>query len=74
MYEDNTLILSSSSSFLSGQDLVLPTGCQYNFQMQYGSIGWAVGATLGAAMAVGRTRQVVSLIGDLLLGYVLSTY
>lgn len=73
MYEDSRLTLSSFS-FLSGQDLVLPTGCQYNFQMQYGSIGWAVGATLGAAIAVGRTRQVVSLIGDLSLGYVLSTY
>ncbi|GMP85938.1 hypothetical protein CsSME_00038911 [Camellia sinensis var. sinensis] len=26
--------------------LKLPEGCGYEFQMQYGSIGWAVGATL----------------------------
>ncbi len=40
--------------------------------MQYGSIGWAVGATLGVATAVGHIRKVVSLIGDLSLNVTLT--
>ena len=31
----------------------LPEGARYHFQMQYGSIGWATGATLGVALGVG---------------------
>ena len=31
----------------------LPEGARYHFQMQYGSIGWATGATLGVAVGVG---------------------
>ena len=27
-----------------------PPGTKYHFQMQYGSIGWAIGATLGVAL------------------------
>jgi len=61
---DTSLIVETGDSWFIGQDLVLPTGAEYNFQMQYGSIGWAVGATLGVATAVGRTRKVVLLIGD----------
>ena len=61
---DTSLIIETGDSWFIGQDLVLPTGAQYNFQMQYGSIGWAVGATLGTAIAVGRTRKVIALIGD----------
>ncbi|THG15477.1 hypothetical protein TEA_020710 [Camellia sinensis var. sinensis] len=33
------------------------------FQMQYGSIGWAVGATLGYAQAA-RNKRVIACIGD----------
>ena len=32
----------------------LPEGARYHFQMQYGSIGWATGATLGVALGVGE--------------------
>ncbi|KAI5443668.1 hypothetical protein KIW84_012353 [Lathyrus oleraceus] len=35
----------------------------YEFQMQYGSIGWSVGATLGYAQAVPEKR-VIACIGD----------
>ena len=48
----------------------LPRGCGYNFSLQYGSIGWSVGATLGLAVAAskidggGRKRRVVACIGD----------
>ncbi|KAJ6699437.1 PYRUVATE DECARBOXYLASE-RELATED [Salix purpurea] len=38
-------------------------GCGYEFQMQYGSIGWSVGATLGYAQAVPKKR-VIACIGD----------
>lgn len=37
--------------------------CRYEFQMQYGSIGWSVGATLGYAQAVPEKR-VIACIGD----------
>uniref|UniRef100_A0A0E0L3M8 pyruvate decarboxylase n=1 Tax=Oryza punctata TaxID=4537 RepID=A0A0E0L3M8_ORYPU len=35
----------------------------YEFQMQYGSIGWSVGATLGYAQAA-KDKRVISCIGD----------
>ncbi|CAL5424719.1 unnamed protein product [Camellia sinensis] len=36
---------------------------RYEFQMQYGSIGWVVGATLGYAQAA-RNKRVIASIGD----------
>ncbi|KAI5411174.1 hypothetical protein KIW84_056351 [Lathyrus oleraceus] len=38
-------------------------GLGYEFQMQYGSIGWSVGATLGYAQAVPEKR-VIAFFGD----------
>jgi len=35
----------------------------YEFQMQYGSIGWSVGATLGYAEAA-KNKRVIACIGD----------
>ena len=32
--------------------------------MQYGSCGWALGALLGVAVAVGHFRRVVAVMGD----------
>jgi len=32
--------------------------------MQYGSIGWSVGAVLGAALAYRGSRRVIAMIGD----------
>lgn len=37
--------------------------CSYEFQMQYGSIGWSVGAVLGYAQA-SPERRVIACIGD----------
>ncbi|RRT63834.1 hypothetical protein B296_00007362 [Ensete ventricosum] len=37
---------------------------RYEFQMQYGSIGWSVGATLGYAQAVKNSKRVIACIGD----------
>jgi pyruvate decarboxylase len=38
--------------------------CSYEFQMQYGSIGWSVGALLGYAQALGNEKRVIACIGD----------
>ncbi len=61
--EDNALIVETGDSWFNGQRLKLPPGCAYEFQMQYGSIGWSVGATLGYALARPEKR-LISLIGD----------
>ena len=39
-------------------------GCRYEFQMQFGSIGWSVGATLGYAQALKGKKRVLASIGD----------
>ncbi|XP_022145722.1 pyruvate decarboxylase 1 [Momordica charantia] len=57
------VIAETGDSWFNCQKLRLPKGCGYEFQMQYGSIGWSVGATLGYAQAVPEKR-VISCIGD----------
>ena len=37
--------------------------CRYEFQMQYGSIGWSVGALLGYAQGA-TGKRVIACIGD----------
>mmetsp|Transcript_11341 Transcript_11341/g.28757 ORF Transcript_11341/g.28757 Transcript_11341/m.28757 type:complete len:359 (+) Transcript_11341:221-1297(+) len=49
-------------SFIARSCVCFPL-CRYEFQMQYGSIGWSVGATLGAAAAL-KDKRVLALIGD----------
>ena len=41
----------------------LPEGTRFEMQMQYGSIGWSVGASLGYALG-NRKRRLISCIGD----------
>ncbi|KAJ0228905.1 Thiamine pyrophosphate enzyme [Hirschfeldia incana] len=60
---ETTVIAETGDSWFNCQKLKLPQGCGYEFQMQYGSIGWAVGATLGYAQAVPEKR-VLAFIGD----------
>ncbi|KAJ8898980.1 hypothetical protein K2173_008482 [Erythroxylum novogranatense] len=57
------VIAETGDSWFNCQKLKLPKGCGYEFQMQYGSIGWSVGATLGYAQAVPEKR-VIACIGD----------
>ena len=61
---ESSLVIETGDCWFIGQNLQLPAGSIYHVQMQYGSIGWAVGATLGVAMAVGAKRKVLALIGD----------
>lgn len=55
---DSILGLHNIHSFLTRVCI-----CRYEFQMQYGSIGWSVGATLGYAQAV-PNKRVIACIGD----------
>ncbi|KAK4759302.1 hypothetical protein SAY87_022433 [Trapa incisa] len=57
------VIAETGDSWFNCQKLRLPENCGYEFQMQYGSIGWSVGATLGYAQAIPEKR-VIACIGD----------
>ncbi|XP_028794934.1 pyruvate decarboxylase 1 [Neltuma alba] len=57
------VIADTGDSWFNCQKLKLPKGCGYEFQIQYGSIGWSVCATLGYAQAVPEKR-VIACIGD----------
>lgn len=64
MLSNNTAVISETGdSWFNCQKLKLPEGCGYEFQMQYGSIGWSVGAVLGYAQATPKKR-VIACIGD----------
>ncbi|KAK6927104.1 Thiamine pyrophosphate enzyme, central domain [Dillenia turbinata] len=60
---DTAVIAETGDSWFNCQKLKLPEGCGYESQMQYGSIGWSVGATLGYAQAV-PDKRVIACIGD----------
>ncbi|KAI8574040.1 hypothetical protein RHMOL_Rhmol01G0323500 [Rhododendron molle] len=60
---ETAVIAETGDSWFNCQKLKLPEGCGYEFQMQYGSIGWSVGATLGYAQAV-PDKRVIACIGD----------
>ncbi|GHB97560.1 thiamine pyrophosphate-binding protein [Cerasicoccus arenae] len=61
---DMTLLAETGDSWFNGVKTKLPDGANFEIQMQYGSIGWSVGATLGYAMAMKGERRVISMIGD----------
>ncbi|XP_008805886.2 pyruvate decarboxylase 1 [Phoenix dactylifera] len=60
---DTAIIAETGDSWFNCQKLRLPENCGYEFQMQYGSIGWSVGATLGYAQAA-KDKRVIACIGD----------
>lgn len=61
--EKTTVLAETGDSWFNAIHLHLPEGCQFEIQMQYGSIGWSVGAFLGL-VAAPEQRKVVGLIGD----------
>ncbi|KAF5727320.1 Thiamine pyrophosphate dependent pyruvate decarboxylase family protein [Tripterygium wilfordii] len=64
MLSENTAVIAETGdSWFNCQKLKLPEGCGYEFQMQYGSIGWSVGATIGYAQSV-PDKRVIACIGD----------
>ncbi|KAG5540699.1 hypothetical protein RHGRI_020809 [Rhododendron griersonianum] len=50
-------------SWFNCQKFCLPENCWYEFLMQYGSVGWSVGATLGYAQAA-KDKSVIACNGD----------
>lgn len=58
------IVVETGDSWFNGQKLRLPSGARYFFQMQYGSIGWATGATLGVSLGAAPGRRTLALIGD----------
>ncbi|KAL0379761.1 UNVERIFIED_CONTAM: Pyruvate decarboxylase 2 [Sesamum angustifolium] len=60
---ETAIVAETGDSWFNCQKLKLPKGCGYEFQMQYGSIGWSVGATLGYAQAL-PDKRVIACIGD----------
>jgi TPP-dependent 2-oxoacid decarboxylase len=64
IHSETSLLVDTGDSWFNGQDMHLPKGASYHVQMQYGSIGWSVGATLGVALASQPDTRVIALIGD----------
>ncbi|MEM7144701.1 MAG: thiamine pyrophosphate-binding protein [Verrucomicrobiota bacterium] len=62
--KDSAVIAETGDSWFNGINLDLPDGATFEIQMQYGSIGWSVGATTGYALGAGDSRRVIALIGD----------
>ncbi len=60
---NTTLIAETGDSWFNAMYLTLPQDANFEIQMQYGSIGWSVGATLGYQLAA-PARRVIALIGD----------
>lgn len=58
-----TVLAETGDSWFNGMNLHLPEGCKFEIQMQYGSIGWSVGAFLGL-VAANTKRKVIGLVGD----------
>jgi len=59
-----TVIAETGDSWFNAMDLSFPKGCELEIQMQFGSIGWSVGATMGYATNKANKRNVIALIGD----------
>ena len=62
--KEHAILAETGDSWFNGLNLKLPKGCQFEIQMQYGSIGWSVGALLGMQAAFKDKKRVVALIGD----------
>ncbi|KAG0568404.1 hypothetical protein KC19_6G017200, partial [Ceratodon purpureus] len=61
---DYAILAETGDSWFNCQRLKLPDGCGYEFEMQYGSIGWSVGALLGYSQALKGDKRVIACIGD----------
>lgn len=61
--EGSTVIAETGASLFSAAETLMPKGTTFIGQTFYGSIGYTVGATLGAAIA-SKKRRVVTFIGD----------
>ena len=62
--KDYGVLAETGDSWFNGMRLQLPNDCPFEIQMQYGSIGWSVGALLGMQAALHNQKRVIGLIGD----------
>lgn len=62
--DDYALLAETGDSWFNCMRLKLPEGCPFEIQMQYGSIGWSVGALLGMQAALNNNKRVIACIGD----------
>jgi indolepyruvate decarboxylase len=60
---DAIVIAETGVSLFSAAEMLMPEGATFIGQTFYGSIGYTIGATLGAGMAA-QDRQVVLFVGD----------
>lgn len=60
---DSIVIAETGVSIFSAAEMLMPEGATFIGQAFYGSIGYTVGAALGAGLAA-RDRQVVLFVGD----------
>jgi TPP-dependent 2-oxoacid decarboxylase len=58
------LVAETGDSWFAGLKMNLPEGARFEFQMQWGSIGWATPAVLGLSIGHGKSRRVIAMIGD----------
>jgi len=62
--KNNSIVIAETGvSLFSAAEMLMPEGAKFIGQTFYGSIGYTVGATLGAAMAA-QERQVILFVGD----------
>ncbi|GGI85967.1 thiamine pyrophosphate-binding protein [Legionella impletisoli] len=62
--EEYAVLAETGDSWFNCMELKLPEGCPFEIQMQYGSIGWSVGALLGMQAALHNKKRVIACIGD----------
>jgi len=60
----STLLCETGDTWYNGTFTRLPGGARFEIEMQWGSIGWAVGAAFGYAMGLEPDRRLVAVIGD----------
>ncbi|MHB1687995.1 MAG: alpha-keto acid decarboxylase family protein [Ignavibacteriaceae bacterium] len=62
--ENNSIVIAETGvSLFSAAEMLMPDGATFIGQTFYGSIGYSVGATLGASMAA-QDRKAVLFVGD----------
>jgi indolepyruvate decarboxylase len=62
--ENNSIVIAETGvSIFSASEMLMPEGATFIAQTFYGSIGYTVGATLGACIAA-QDRKVVLFVGD----------
>lgn len=62
--KDCVVLAETGDSWFNCTSLKLPKGCKYEIEMQYGSIGWSVGATLGYELGSKEPIRPIAFIGD----------